>query len=87
MNTGFPNPIEPKFAKKIESPWNFDCPPYDERSSNYVNAGWHHGVGKTNPVGHAGDAKQRVPSLPYGRPTTMKVDEVPVKNLRLDIQI
>ena len=33
------------------SPWDFSCPPYDQRSSIFMNAGTHHGVGKRQPVG------------------------------------
>ena len=86
MKTGFKetNPDLP--SKKMKSPWNFDCPPYDERSSNYVNAGWHHGVGKAQPVGRSGNPKAKVTIFPMGDVSTMKVDEVPVRNLSLDIQ-
>lgn len=87
MSTGFPNPIEPKSAKSIKSPWNFDCPPYDERSSCYVNAGSHQGVGHKNPIGHKDGVKQHVPAMPMGRHKTMKDDEVPHKNLRLETEI
>ena len=31
--------------------FSFDQPPYDERSSCFINAGTKHGVGKTQPVG------------------------------------
>ena len=51
MKTRFPNPIEPK-GKEQKSPWDFTQPDYDERSSCYVNAGSHYGVGHKNPVGH-----------------------------------
>lgn len=85
MKTGFsvPNPI-PK-EKKLKSPWNFDCPPYDERSSCYVNAGSHYGVGKNQPIGRSGNPKKEVPALPKGRINTMKTSEVPYKNEELDI--
>ncbi len=58
-----------------KSPWDFRCPQYDERSSCFVNAGTHYGVGYTQPVGHSGDPKQHVPALPQGRVETMRVDE------------
>ena len=85
MKTGFKetNPV-PK-EKKMSSPWNFDCPPYDERSSCYVNTGQHYGVGITQPVGHAGNPKSEVAALPRGKVKTMKDDEVPYKNDTLDI--
>ena len=60
---------------KIRNPWSFAAPDYDHRSSNAVNAGWHHGVGKTQPVGHDGAPKQHVPCLPFGRPHTMRDDD------------
>lgn len=88
MKTGFnvPNPI-PK-EKKMKSPWNFDCPPYDERSSCFVNAGSHYGVGVNQPVGRSGNPKEVSPALPQNRYSvnTMKVDEVPYRNEILDIQ-
>lgn len=85
MKTGFtePNPI-PK-EKKMKSPWNFDCPAYDERTSCYVNAGSHYGVGKAQPVGHEGNPKSTVSALPRGKVNTLKVDKVPYKNETLDL--
>lgn len=78
----FNDPIAPKSKKnEKQSPWDFRAPPYDERSSCYVNAGSHWGVGFTNPVGHVGNAKMRIPTLPYGKPETLQVAEVPRKNL------
>jgi len=58
------------------SPWDFRCPQYDQRSSNFVNAGTHYGRGIKQPVGHEGNPKQRVDVMPFGRPNTVKVDEV-----------
>jgi len=85
MKTGFevPNPVPEN--KKMKSPWNFDAPPYDERSSCFVNAGTHYGIGKNQPVGHEGNPKQKVAALPRGRVNTMKVAEIPRKNETLDI--
>lgn len=60
----------------MNSPWDFRCPQYDQRSSNFVNAGTHYGVGINQPVGHKGDPKMRVDVLPFGRPPTMRVEEV-----------
>jgi hypothetical protein len=85
MKTGFPNPIDKTTQKGQRNPWNFEQPPYDERSSCYVNAGSHHGVGHKVPVGHHGDPKQEVPCLPKSHKKGMKDDEVPHKNLRLEI--
>lgn len=45
--------------------WSFKAPEYDHRTGPYMNAGDHHGVGYTQPVGHKGDPKQFVPCLPY----------------------
>jgi hypothetical protein len=86
MKTGFSDPIAVKEGKKIKSPWNFDCPSYDERSSCYVNAGSHYGVGHRQPVGKMGNPSPRAATLPMGRVNTMKVDEVPHKNLTLEIE-
>lgn len=86
MKTGFPNPIDKTSHKEKSSPWNFEQPHYDERSSCYVNAGTHHGVGHKVPVGHKGDPKQDVPCLPKGKVKTMKDDEVIKKNLRIQMQ-
>lgn len=85
MKTGFKNPIEGPEGKKQRSPWNFDQPPYDERSSCYVNAGSHYGVGHKQPVGHKANPKSYIEGiLPKGRVNTMKDDEVPHKNLSID---
>lgn len=84
--SGFKDPIAVKEGKHIKSPWNFDCPPYDERSSCYVNAGGHFGVGHRQPVGHEGNPKTSSPVLPQGRVNAMEVDEVPHKNLRIETE-
>ena len=86
MKTGFtePNPV-PK-DKKMKSPWNFDAPQYDERTSCFVNTGSHYGVGITQPVGHHGNPKDKVAALPRGKVKGMKDDEVPYKNETLDIE-
>lgn len=57
------------------SPWDFRCPQYDQRSSNFIQAGTDYGVGRTNPVGHTSAPKQRVPTMPFGRVSTMRDDE------------
>lgn len=88
MKTGFKNPIEPKSnSKSMKSPWNFDQPHYDERSSCYVNAGSHYGVGYKQPVGHHGNAKSKADTLPTNchDVETMYVSEIPHKNLRIDV--
>ncbi len=59
----------------VNSPWDFRCPQYDQRSSNFVNAGTYYGVGINQPVGHEGNPKSRVDVLPFGRVQTMDSDE------------
>ncbi len=80
--SGFKDPIDIREQREIDkpkdgknSPWDFRCPQYDQRSSNFINAGTHYGTGRNQPVGHAGNPKQRVDTMPFGRPTTMRVDE------------
>ena len=53
---------KPKDGKN--SPWDFTCPQYDQRSSRFVNAGTDYGVGHANPMGHDGNPKQSVSTLP-----------------------
>lgn len=53
----FPDPIK-------DHPKGNNGMPYDERTGIFVNQGTHHGVGYTNPVGHEGNAKQTVATLP-----------------------
>lgn len=86
MNTGFPNPIAGQKGKSMKSPWNFDQPHYDERSSCYVNAGSHHGVGHKNPIGHTSEPKMDVLALPRGKAKAMKVDDTRMVNERLDVE-
>ena len=83
--SGFQDPLEVKSKNMIQefepkdgvnSPWDFRCPPYDQRHSNFVKAGTSYGVGVKQPVGHDGSPKHRVERLPYGRVETMRVDEV-----------
>ena len=81
MKTGFKDPTaikkqDPK-DKPVDgknSPWDFRCPQYDQRSSCFVNAGTHYGVGHKTPVGKLGQAKGY--SIPMGRVNTLKTDEV-----------
>jgi len=78
MQTGFSDPIKIKDPKKKKNPWSFECPPYDERSSCFVNAGTHYGAGHRQPVGHKGDPKDKVAVLPTDLRgiKTMEVSEV-----------
>ncbi len=64
---------EPKDGKN--SPWDFRCPQYDQRSSGFINAGTHYGMGINQPIGHEGNPNQGS-AIPKGRLTTMRVDEV-----------
>lgn len=80
--SGFSDPIKIKEQRELDSPvdgknspWDFRCPQYDQRSSNFINAGTHYGIGRNQPVGHHGNPKQRVNTLPFGRVDTMIVDE------------
>jgi hypothetical protein len=83
MKKNFKNNIEEKQHKSVASPWNFDCPHYDERSSCYVNAGSHHGVGHTQPVGSHNHSMKG--AVPVGKGMGMTVDEIPAKNLTLEL--
>ena len=60
----------------IKSPWDFSCPQYDQRSSNFINAGTHYGVGMRQPIGHTGKAKQEVDTLPCQRVNTLQDDDL-----------
>ena len=64
---------KPKDGKN--SPWDFRCPQSDQRSSNFVNAGTHDGVGIKQPIGHKGDPKPVVDVLPQWNHVTMRDDE------------
>jgi hypothetical protein len=59
----------------VESPWDFRCPQYDQRSSNFVNAGTHYGIGHRQPVGHQDNPKQVVDVLPRTRMNTLQDDD------------
>lgn len=80
--SGFKQTIAIKEQRELDkpvdgkkSPWDFRCPQYDQRSSNFVNAGTHYGVGYTQPVGHTGNPKSVVDVLPSGRLNTMRDDD------------
>jgi hypothetical protein len=85
MKSGFKDPIsikkqDPKDRPEDgkNSPWDFRCPQYDQRSSCFVNAGTHYGVGHAQPVGHMGNPSSMAGTLPMDRRSvkTMKCDEV-----------
>ncbi len=78
--SGFHDPIaikkeDPKATPKDgkNSPWDFRAPDYDERSSCFVNAGTHYGVGHTQPVGS--HTHSSAGPIPYGKHHGMKTDE------------
>lgn len=83
-NSGFSDPIKIKHQREEDkpvdgknSPFDFRCPQYDQRSSNFINAGTNYGVGHKQPVGHSGNPKREVPVLPMDcyKVTTMRIDE------------
>lgn len=83
MKSGFSDPTAIKNQKPQDkpvdgknSPWDFTCPQYDQRSSCFVNAGTHYGVGHKQPVGHEGNPKEKVSTLPLGRVQTMQINEI-----------
>lgn len=81
--SGFADPIKIKDQNKrdqpkdgVNSPWDFRCPQYDQRSSNFINAGTHYGVGINQPIGHKGNPKQVVDVLPQTRRNTLQDDDL-----------
>lgn len=81
--SGFSDPIAIREQNPKDKPvdgvgieWDFRCPQYDQRSSNFVNAGTHYGVGHRQPVGHAGDPKMNVSVLPRERRNTLQDDDL-----------
>lgn len=60
----------------VKSPWDFTCPQYDQRSSNFVNAGTHYGIGHRQPIGHEGNPKETVAVLPQERKNTLQNDDL-----------
>ncbi len=81
--SGFKDPIAIKAQRELDqpvdgknSPWDFRCPQYDQRSSSFLNAGTDYGIGHRQPVGHEGNPKTVVSTLPQGKVKGMIVDEV-----------
>ena len=66
MKSSFKDPLHPKEEKQSGFPFSFKSPSYDERSSRSIDAGTTYGVGHRIPVGHDGDPKVRVDTLPFG---------------------
>ncbi len=80
--SGFKDPIDIREQREIDkpqdgknSPWDFRCPQYDQRSSNFINAGTHYGVGRNQPVGHKGNPEKYAPTLPMHDVKTLRDDE------------
>ncbi len=80
MKSGFKDPTLPKNQHPKDhpldgkkTPWDFTCPQYDQRSSCFVNAGTHYGVGHKQPVGSETHKDGNV--IPVGRHHTMQIDE------------
>lgn len=81
--SGFPDPDrikeqnpKDKPVDGVNSPWDFRCPQYDQRSSNFINAGTHYGLGINQPVGHFGNPKRTVDVLPQSRMNTLQDDDL-----------
>jgi hypothetical protein len=81
-SSGFKAPLGLKKEEGIKPQeknigFDFTCPEYDERTSCFINAGTHYGVGYRQPVGHTDGAKMDVPVLPRTRKSvhTQKIDE------------
>jgi hypothetical protein len=80
MESGFKDPLKIKNQRPKDkpidgknTPWDYRCPQYDQRSSCFVKAGTDYGVGHRQPVGtkkHSGKY-----AVPVGKVNTMKVDE------------
>lgn len=84
MKTGFKDRLEVKNEKGMRSPWDFTCPDYDQRSSCFVNAGSHYGVGVKQPIGKTHATNKG--AIPTGKTMGMTVDEVPMKNLIIQFE-
>lgn len=83
VDTGFPDAARIKEQNAASfpingkgSPWDYTCPQYDQRSSNFVNAGTHYGTGINQPIGHTGKAKDEVPVLPCHRVNSLQDDDL-----------
>ncbi len=60
----------------INSPWDFRCPDYDQRTSSFINAGTHYGIAMKQPVGHEGNPKDATEYMPRSRIGTQQVDDL-----------
>ena len=80
--SGFSDPVKVKEQRpknhphnEGKTPWDFKCPSYDQRTSNFVNAGTHYGIGHKQPVGREGNPEPKAAVLPTGRVSTMRDDD------------
>lgn len=80
--SGFKDPAAIKEQRELDkpvdgknSPWDFRCPQYDQRHSNFINAGTHYGMAIKQPVGHKGNPSMKEEMIPRGRVNTMRTDE------------
>lgn len=78
----FADPIKIKSQNEKDRPidgerstWDYRCPQYDQRSSNFINAGTHYGIAHRQPVGHKGNPKPVVDVLPRTRRNTLQDDD------------
>lgn len=70
MKTGFKDRLEVYLKeKKAKSPWNFDAPQYDERTSCFVSAGTNYGEGRRQPLGTVRHSSEG--GVPRGRVNTL----------------
>lgn len=79
MKTGFKDPAAIKSQKPEDkpkngknTPWDYTCPQYDQRTSCFINAGTNYGVAHRQPVGHKDGARERVDVVPFGRVNALK---------------
>lgn len=83
MKKNFKNNLEDT-GISMKSPWDFTQPHYDQRSSCFVNAGSHHGVGYIQPIGSKNHTSKG--GVPIGKGMGMTVDEIPMKNLVVEFE-
>lgn len=69
----FKNPIAPRDQKPKDkpvdgknSPWDYTCPQYDQRSSVFVKTGTDYGTGFNVPVGNKEAPRKTGETLPSG---------------------
>ncbi len=79
MKSGFKDPISIKGQTPPDqpvdgknTPWDYRCPQYDQRSSCFVKAGTDYGIGHRQPVGTESVTMEG--GVPYGKVATMSTD-------------